>query len=608
MSKSVKLMVMLLTLGAELAYDQVPYGTEFRIGFQEDCREGPVFLQPLVDSGYAVLWKRQRPHASSYDLMVKTLRDKDSTAVSTVAVTSGTVKSFLQPNLLTLEGGGFVVGWSESASPLAGSYLNVHFYSREGQETGTPVRLYHPYSPDRLWIFAAQGQTVEISWYVYEMGIDALVGQLAGPNADQFSAEYTIFDFRHIGYVAPEQARLTNGYRVLCWRVNDSEQGEQAAALLSAQGAEIRRWTLPPSWHPFEYNLQAVSLAQGKFVILGSSNQYSNFAQFYSPDGMENASLLQPLKSPWPAAPLLKTFAVSLGETGCLIYGGKASSSTMGIVGQYFTNDGIKIHDQFTFHGTQKSTATPAQACSGHKSDLLIAWYTAGSCGTIVLAERMPSPLRPIPPAEFHCLAPANDSYLNTDHVTLRWQSAAPSPVLYPWEVLSYSVAVSNDPDSGFVRVAENKTDTTHTLANLKGGRTYFWKILAKNSYGDSLWSSNVNAFFVSYSVHVTENEYSRPQTVRLLQNHPNPFNPTTAIHYALSMSATVNIKIFNLQGRLVKPLFSGKQQSGDHTVGWDGRDDHDKPVAAGVYIYQIEAVDATGKKTIQSKKMSLVK
>ena len=98
------------------------------------------------------------------------------------------------------------------------------------------------------------------------------------------------------------------------------------------------------------------------------------------------------------------------------------------------------------------------------------------------------------------------------------------------------------------------------------------------------------------------------PFRFTLAQNYPNPFNPTTAISYQLPGSGTVRIKIFDLQGRLVKTLFSGSQQAGAYTVCWDGRDMHDRPVAAGVYLYQIEFVDAGGKKTIQSKKMSLVK
>jgi hypothetical protein len=98
------------------------------------------------------------------------------------------------------------------------------------------------------------------------------------------------------------------------------------------------------------------------------------------------------------------------------------------------------------------------------------------------------------------------------------------------------------------------------------------------------------------------------PAELQLLQNFPNPFNLTTTFKYELPTNGTVIIQIFDVRGRLVQILFSGSQRAGAYTVSWDGRDLHDRAVTAGVYIFQIGFVDASGKKMIQSKKMSLVK
>jgi hypothetical protein len=577
-----KFFIILLVLIAELVYAQVPYGTKFHISFIDDCWPGPVFIQPLAESGYAVLWQRQRPRSTRYDLMARVFRDDDSTATSTITVASGNQKSYSLPNLLTLAGGGFAAAWSESASPQAGSYINVHFYSRDGQETGTPVRLYHPYSLSALWMLGVHGQTIEISWYVYEMGLNAIVGQLAGPDASQFSEEYTIYDFRQIGYVDPQHTKLDNGNRVICWYVNENLQGEygdRAAVLLSAQGMELKRWALPIVQYGSRPN--AISLAQGGFVILGSSAYNETFVKFYSFDGTEINSLEPPLKSPYAKEQVGQIFVMRMGDMGCFICGVRA-----GILGQYYALDGKKIHDQFTF--PKSMVGTLAQAGPGHKGELLIAWYEAANCGSTIMAARMPSPLRSIPMAEFQCLAPANDTFVKTDKVTLSWQSATLMPALYPWEVLTYSIAVSQAPDSGFVRIAEDKTDTSFTLANLKGGRNYFWKVLAKNIYGDSVWSSNVNAFFVSYSVGVAENQYNRPQGIRLLQNYPNPFNSSTKIFFCLDAPAKITITVWDVLGRRVKTLYDGSQIAGEHSVVWDGTDKNNMPVPSGIYLVRM--------------------
>ncbi|MDZ7376608.1 MAG: hypothetical protein ONB13_08300 [candidate division KSB1 bacterium] len=62
-------------------------------------------------------------------------------------------------------------------------------------------------------------------------------------------------------------------------------------------------------------------------------------------------------------------------------------------------------------------------------------------------------------------------------------------------------------------------------------------------------------------------------------------------------------MKSFNLNGELVKVLFDGAQQAGDHHFFWDGTNYHGQPVASGLYVYAIEA----GKYS-EHRKMVLVK
>jgi hypothetical protein len=77
-------------------------------------------------------------------------------------------------------------------------------------------------------------------------------------------------------------------------------------------------------------------------------------------------------------------------------------------------------------------------------------------------------------------------------------------------------------------------------------------------------------------------------KTFTLLQNYPNPFNPTTTIEYQLPKTGNVEIRIFNLNGQLVKTLESTHQVPGIHMVVWDGRNNAGQTVASGLYIYQV--------------------
>jgi hypothetical protein len=70
------------------------------------------------------------------------------------------------------------------------------------------------------------------------------------------------------------------------------------------------------------------------------------------------------------------------------------------------------------------------------------------------------------------------------------------------------------------------------------------------------------------------------------LSLYPNPFNPKTAIQFALpkaGMNATV--KVFNVRGELVKTLHDGVSATADLNLEWNGTDDRGAGVASGLYL-----------------------
>lgn len=92
-------------------------------------------------------------------------------------------------------------------------------------------------------------------------------------------------------------------------------------------------------------------------------------------------------------------------------------------------------------------------------------------------------------------------------------------------------------------------------------------------------------------------------KTFNLLQNYPNPFNPNTTIRYEIPKSGNVDIRIFNINGQLVKTVENGFQATGTHTVVWDGRSNSGQSAASGVYICQVEFENS-----ILAKKMLFLK
>jgi hypothetical protein len=88
-----------------------------------------------------------------------------------------------------------------------------------------------------------------------------------------------------------------------------------------------------------------------------------------------------------------------------------------------------------------------------------------------------------------------------------------------------------------------------------------------------------------------------------LAQNHPNPFNPSTVIGYEVAREGKTELRIFNVQGELVRTLVDRQSTPGTYEVEWDGRDAAGRALPSGSYYYRI-AVDGNE----ESKRMILLK
>jgi spore coat protein A len=77
------------------------------------------------------------------------------------------------------------------------------------------------------------------------------------------------------------------------------------------------------------------------------------------------------------------------------------------------------------------------------------------------------------------------------------------------------------------------------------------------------------------------------------LSNAPNPFNPSTRIRFALPAAGRVELRIFDVAGRLVRDLASGTFAPGEHEVVWDGKNTAGRRSPSGVYFYRLTAGDA---------------
>lgn len=103
----------------------------------------------------------------------------------------------------------------------------------------------------------------------------------------------------------------------------------------------------------------------------------------------------------------------------------------------------------------------------------------------------------------------------------------------------------------------------------------------------DSLWTDGWTALAQdNFTTGIQDGHNgSSPKNFALMQNFPNPFNPTTEIRYELAESGTVTLNVFNTSGQKVAGLVNSVQQAGIHRVEWNANH-----LASGTYFYILRA------------------
>ncbi len=81
----------------------------------------------------------------------------------------------------------------------------------------------------------------------------------------------------------------------------------------------------------------------------------------------------------------------------------------------------------------------------------------------------------------------------------------------------------------------------------------------------------------------------------------PNPFGGETHIEYVSPQGGESHtVAVYDAAGRTVRTLFSGRRDGGEHRLAWDGRDDHGRRVASGVYFVRVHTPAASvGRKIV---------
>jgi len=90
------------------------------------------------------------------------------------------------------------------------------------------------------------------------------------------------------------------------------------------------------------------------------------------------------------------------------------------------------------------------------------------------------------------------------------------------------------------------------------------------------------------------------------LTNTPNPFSAKigTTINFSIKKHGFVELKIYDIKGRLIKQIVNQKMKGGEHNVTWNGKDENNQCCSSGIYLMDLK-LNGVSKRT---KKIIILK
>lgn len=289
----------------------------------------------------------------------------------------------------------------------------------------------------------------------------------------------------------------------------------------------------------------------------------------------------------WPYNSVTRTLDVFAPQTPVLTYLNDFESPTGDFIGSLFTIGGAP-----GFSGSAIQSPHPYSDSSSPVYTLTVPIYVAMENATIEFDE-----VALVEPGDPGSVFGDSNFW---DYVIVEgsldgcnWTSLAPG-----WDCRDYSeweTAFNNstDPTSAMLHHRTIDLHDTYATNDLILIRFRLFADGAVNGWGWIIDNLKIQEMGVS-AVGPT----GAAPALQLAQNLPNPMSRSTVIRYSLPKEQPVSLEIFDIQGRRVRELVSGRQAAGAHDVAWDGRDSGGRDVVSGVYFYRM----ATGGKVLKQK------
>jgi hypothetical protein len=82
--------------------------------------------------------------------------------------------------------------------------------------------------------------------------------------------------------------------------------------------------------------------------------------------------------------------------------------------------------------------------------------------------------------------------------------------------------------------------------------------------------------------------EHQMPQPLQFALAGSSPATGRSAVRFSLPQAGNVSLRVYSSSGSLVKTVFDGTLAAGSNTLNWNLADNGGRPVANGLYVYEL--------------------
>jgi hypothetical protein len=594
-----------LILFSNIHSQGIPYNQEFQVNtYTTESQVRPV-IAGLKNGNFVVCWESVLQDSSGtgvYGQLFDASIARKGTEFKVNTYSEGLQQA---PSVAALTDSGFIVCWGSNRQDLSAWDILGQFFSASGGKRQEEFCLNSNRFRQGLSCIAGMPDGSFVVCWERTRQYPDIYGQVFNAAGEPKGNEFLVNTSTYRYQTEPSVAVLRDGGFVICWKGEHASLaglnifGQLFDAAGSRRGEEF---LVNTSIEGYSASPSVAALSDGGFVVCWEEHpiwEFDIYGQIFSATGVKSGPEF-----------LINTYTERHQRYPCVagLSGGRfvvcwqsegQDGSENGVFGQLFDSLGNKIGGEFQINSHTKYYQGNPAVVALKNGGFVVCWESyyqepdemLGIRGKCFVNEPIIHQLQ-----DFSLIEPENDASLYTFRPTFCWQQPSTIRKCYPWEI-SFDLYIDTDSNFPHPEIIKNIQDTTSTIDSLAAGKTYFWKVLAKNLAGDSLWCTQQDwGFFIKPGATSVETaEQNLLTDFELFQNYPNPFNSSTEIKYFLphtKASYKVQLKIYDVLGRVVKVLVDQEQFAGSYAINWDGTDLNGDCVASGIYFYNLETRD----------------